>query len=37
VKSCNGSLIIGYRANAVEWAWPLYRLLYGTQEVLVSC
>jgi len=32
----SGNLHTGYRANAVEKAWLLFRLLYGTQEVLVG-
>jgi len=36
-EDCSGSLHTGYKANAIKGAWLLFRLLYGTQEVLARC
>jgi hypothetical protein len=33
----SGYLLTGYKANAIKKARLLFRLLYGTQEVLVGC
>jgi hypothetical protein len=32
----SGNLLTGYKANAVEKARILFRLLYGTQEILIE-
>jgi len=33
-EECSGHLVTGYMADVIEKAWGLFRLDYGTREVL---